>query len=180
MAPKKGEADKYRASCPPNKRPAGLTRRVVNFAAAALPTANKSPGRTFVRYAVTVALLALLAGAPASADYDPAEEAREKAQRDAAQRAEQQKQQEMQRQKRDAEAKYNAAVSAETMKSRRKALGAAADGKSDAEVNRLYDAKLKTDDDTVKSLTGKSMKDMEKMSNAELEALSRELEKKYK
>jgi hemolysin activation/secretion protein len=134
----------------------------------------------FVRYAVTVALLALLGSAPASADYDAAEEAREKAQRDASQRAEQQKQQEMQRQKREAEAKYNAAVSAETMKSRRKTLGAAADGKTDAEVNRLYDAKLKKDDEAIKSVTGKSMKDMEKMSDAELEALARELQKKYK
>ncbi len=133
-----------------------------------------------MKHAVTAVLLALLASAPAFADYDPAEEAREKAQRDAAQRAQQQQQQEMQRQKRDAEAKYNAAVSAETMKSRRKALGAAADGKSDAEVNRLYDAKQKKDDDAIKSLTGKSSKDMEKMSNAELEALARELEKKYK
>ena len=133
-----------------------------------------------MKHAVTVVLLALLASAPAFADYDPAQEARDKAQRDAAQRAQQQQQQEMQRQKRDAEAKYNAAISAETMKSRRKALGAAADGKSDAEVNRLYDAKLKKDDDTIKSLTGKSSKDMEKMSNAELEALARELEKKYK
>jgi len=133
-----------------------------------------------VKHAVTAVLLVLLANAPAFADYDPAEEAREKAQRDAAQRAQQQQQQEMQRQKRDAEAKYNAAVGAETMKSRRKALGAAADGKSDAEVNRLYDAKQKKDDDAIKSLTGKSSKDMEKMSNAELEALARELEKKYK
>ncbi len=133
-----------------------------------------------MKHAATVVLLALLASAPAFADYDPAEEAREKAQRDAAQRAEQQKQQEIQRQKQDAQAKYNAAVSAETMKSKRKALGAAADGKSDADVNRLYDAKLQKDSDAIKGVTGKSMKDMEKMSNAELEALARELEKKYK
>jgi hypothetical protein len=34
-------------------------------------------------------------------------------------------------------------------------------------------------DAALKSVTGKSMKDLEKMSDAELEALSKDLEKKY-
>ena len=117
------------------------------------------------------------------------------ARKKAAERMQEQKQQAMQRQKQEAEAKVNA----EMMKSKRKSLGAAADGKSDAEVNRLYDAKVRKDTDTankqaaaarsamsqpqndaaLKSVTGKSMKDLEKMSDAELEALSKDLEKKY-
>ncbi len=97
--------------------------------------------------------------------------------------------------KQEAEAKANSAM----MESKRKALGAAASGKSDAEVNRLYDAKVRKDQETakqqaatarkamsqpeneaaMKSVTGKSMKDLEKMSPAELDALSKDLEKRY-
>lgn len=148
-----------------------------------------------MKHAVPVALLLLLASAPAFSDYDPALEAREKAERDAEQRAQQQKQQAIQRQKQEAEAKANAAM----MQDKRKTLGAAANGKSDAEVDRLYDAKVKKDteaanqsaaaarkamsqgqgDAALKSVTGKSMQDLEKMSDAELEALSKDLEKKY-
>jgi len=143
-----------------------------------------------------VALLLLFVGAPAFADYDPAMEAREKAQRDAEQRAEQQKQQQMQRQKQEAQAKANAAM----LEQKRKTVGAAANGKSDAEVERLYDAKIRKDTEAaqqtmatgraamsqgqgaaaLKSVTGKSMKEIESMSDAELDALAKDLEKKYK
>src|SRR5215470_19245299 len=131
---------------------------------------------------VTATLL-LFAATAAFADYDAVQEARDKAQHDATQRAQQQKQQEAQQLKQDLNAKANADV----MQSKRKALGTAADGKSDAEVNRLYDAKLKKDSESAKSsaaatrntmsqgqgdaalrnVTGKSMKDLEKMSDAE-------------
>jgi hypothetical protein len=85
------------------------------------------------------------------------------------------------------------------MDSKRKTLGAAAQGKSDAEVSKLYDAKIKKDTDAaykgadeaksalssgqgaaaMKSTTGKSMKEIQNMSEAELEAWSKEMEKKY-
>jgi len=77
--------------------------------------------------------LFIFASTAAFADYDAAQEARDKARRDAAQRAEQQRLQEAQGLKQDLNAKANADV----MQAKRKALGAAADGKSDTEVNRL-------------------------------------------
>lgn len=83
------------------------------------------------------------------------------------------------------------------MDRKRKNLGAAAKGKSDAEVNRLYDVKIKqTTEDAnrltqegrsalsqgqgavaVKQVTGKSLQELETMSNEETDGLSRELEK---
>jgi len=93
----------------------------------------------------------------------------------------------------------NAKANQEMMDSKRKNLGAAAKGKSDAEVNRLYDAKIKQTTDeanrlaqearsalsqgqgaaAVKQVTGKSLQELENMSDEEADALSRELEKKY-
>ncbi len=139
--------------------------------------------------------LAMLASATAWADYDAALEAQEKAQRDAAQRAQQAKQREIQKIQNDAKAKADK----EMIDSKRKTVGAAAQGKSDAEVNKLYDAKIKKDADAanraaeegkramsspqgeaaMKQATGKTMKEMQNMSSAELDALSREMEKKY-
>jgi hypothetical protein len=84
-------------------------------------------------------------------------------------------------------------------------LGKEAEGKSDAEVKRLYDAKMKAytaqgakaqagggwslsdkqradmdaGDAQMKAATGKSMKDLEKMNDRELEALGRDMEKRY-
>ena len=142
-----------------------------------------------------LAALALLATIAVRADYDPAMEAREQAQREAAQKAEREKQRQAEKMKSDANAKYNK----ELMDSKRKTLGAAAQGKSDAEVDKLYDAKNKKDTATaykeadaakaalssgqgaaaMKSTTGKSMKEVQNMSEAELEAWSKEMEKKY-
>ena len=139
--------------------------------------------------------MALIVSATAWADYDAALEAQEKAQRDAAQRAQQAKQREMQKMQNDAKAKYDKEVS----DSKRKTLGAAAQGKSDAEVNTLYDARIMKDTDAanraaadakrtmnspqgdaaMKQTTGKTMKEIQNMSPAELDALSREMEKKY-
>lgn len=139
--------------------------------------------------------MALLASTTAWADYDAALEAQEKAQRDAAQRAQQARQREVQKMQNDAKAKADK----ETADSKRKTLGAAAQGKSDAEVNALYDAKIKKDMDSanraaadakramsspqgeaaMKQTTGKTMKEMQNMTPAEAEALSKEMEKKY-
>ncbi len=81
------------------------------------------------------------------------------------------------------------------MDSKRKMLGSAATGKSDAEVNSLYDAKIEEGAqtaqtarkalsegqgaDAVKQVTGKSMAEMENMSDEEAEAFSKEMEEKY-
>ena len=117
-----------------------------------------------------------------------AAEAQEKAQRDAAQKAARENQQKMQKMKDDAAAQYNKEQSA----AKRKTLGAAAQGKSDAEVDKLYAAKIKSDSDAanralssgqgadaLKQSTDKSMKEIQNMSPAELEAMGKELEKKY-
>jgi hypothetical protein len=144
---------------------------------------------------VVLAALAMLVSTMAWADWDPALEAREKAQQDAARRAEQDKQRQIQKMKSDAQAQADKGQ----MDSKRKTLGASAQGKSDAEVNKLYDAKIKKDTEAayrgaeaaksalstgqgaevMKQTTGKSMKEMQNMSEAELEAWSKEMEKKY-
>ena len=144
---------------------------------------------------VLLAAFTLLTATAALADYDAALEAREQAQREAAQKAEREKQRQAEKMKSDANAKYNK----ELMDSKRKTLGAAAQGKSDAEVDKLYDAKIKKDTAAaykeadagraalssgqgaaaMKSTTGKSMQEIQNMSDAEREAWSKEMEKKY-
>jgi len=69
----------------------------------------------------------------------------------------------------------------------RKTLGAAADGKSDEEVMRMYTAhyeqKMNANrgqaDAQLQSVTGKTMQEMENMSEEELDKMTDELEKKY-
>jgi len=69
----------------------------------------------------------------------------------------------------------------------RKTLGTAADGKSDEEVTQLYAAHYQQQmeshrsqgDAQLKSVTGKSMQEMENMSDEELDKMADELEKKY-
>ena len=80
-------------------------------------------------------------------------------------------------------------------------LGKEADGKSDAEVKKLYDAKINAQldmakkaqaggapapgsdmakgDAQMKSMTGKSMQDIQKMTPAEQEAFAKQMEKQY-
>ena len=140
----------------------------------------------------TLAVVALLACTAVHADYDAKMEAQEAAQRKAAAAAETKKKAEAKKQYDDAQ-----------MKGMRGALGKEADGKSDAEVKKLYDAKMtgyqdqakkakagiapagvpQTDMDKanmqMKSMTGKSMQDMQKMTPAEQEAFSRQMEKQY-
>lgn len=139
---------------------------------------------------------ACLGAAPAIADYDAALEAREAAQRRAAAQEEARRKAEVDRIKGNAE-----------MKSMRGFLGKEAEGKSDAEVKRLYAAKVaaykaaaartspgagfaaeaqRTDaatraqrDAAMQSMYGKSLKDLEGMSDKELEAFARDAERKY-
>jgi hypothetical protein len=76
----------------------------------------------------------------------------------------------------------------------RKDLGKQANGKSDAEVKKLWDAKVKTDakniqqqeattrpikDAQMKKMYGKDTKDLMNMSDEDLEVFSKDVEKKY-
>lgn len=144
---------------------------------------------------IAVLMASMLFSAPVMADWDAEMEAREAAERAAEQQAEQAKQRAAQQQMDAAQAKANSAIMAE----KRKTLGAAANGKSDAEVNKLYDAKIAQDTAAannaaaqakgalsqgegaaaLKQVTGKSMQEMENMSDEELEAMAKEMEKKY-
>jgi hypothetical protein len=140
--------------------------------------------RTFV----IAALLVALAG-PALADYDPKMEAEEAAQRKAAAAAAAKRKADFEKQRSAAEATIM-----------RKELGKEAEGKSDAEVKRIFDAKFRAQTDTakkapsgaaapgsdmakgdaqVKAMTGKSMQDIQKMTPAEQEAFARQMEKQY-
>ncbi|APV51350.1 hypothetical protein BWI17_17645 [Betaproteobacteria bacterium GR16-43] len=138
-------------------------------------------------------LLAALAAPPVLADYDAAAEARDAAQRQAAAAESARKKAEADRLRSDAELRAAKAY-----------LGPAAQGKSDAEVKRLYAEKMaviqragKGDpaaraqmqgltpeqqaqmDGAMKGMTGKSLTDINKMSDAEMNAFSRDMEKKY-
>jgi hypothetical protein len=140
----------------------------------------------------TLALAAMLACTAVYADYDAKMEAQEAAQRKAAAAAEARK-------KAETKKKMDAAE----QKMMRGALGKEAEGKSDAEVKKLYDAKMAGYQDQarkaqagvapagvpqsdmnranaqMKSMTGKSMQDIQKMTPAEQEAFSRQMEKQY-
>jgi hypothetical protein len=133
-----------------------------------------------------VAVLIAVASLAASADYDPKLEAQEAAQRKA---------------EAAAAAKRNADADKQKSAAMRKYLGKEADGKSDAEVKRLYDARVNAQlemakkaqaggapapgpdaakgDAQMKSMTGKSMQDIQKMTPAEQEAFARQMEKQY-
>ena len=139
-----------------------------------------------------LAVAVLLACTAVHADYDAKMEAQEAAQRKAAAAAEA---------KQKAEAKKQ--MDAAEQKMMRGTLGKEAQGKSDAEVKKLYDAKMagyqdqakkaqagiapagvpQSDMDKanaqMKSMSGKSMQDIQKMTPAEQEAFSRQMEKQY-
>jgi hypothetical protein len=143
----------------------------------------------------SLAALAIMMSTAAWADYDPALEAREQAQREAAQKAARENQRKIQKLQDDAKAQ----AQKQQMDGKRKTLGVAAQGKSDAEVDTLYAAKIKSDTDAanraadearrklssgqgaaaLKQTTGKSLQEIQNMSDAELDALSRDMEKKY-
>jgi hypothetical protein len=144
-----------------------------------------------------IAALSILPSCNAYADYDAALEAREAAQR----KAEQQK---SAREK----AKSDKLIYDANMQGMRQQLGKDAAGKSDAEVSKLYKQRMadyqkqgaaavangaamerdvkKLDKDTraerdaqMKAMTGKSVTELQNMSDKELEAYSREMEKKF-
>ena len=140
----------------------------------------------------TLAVALLLACTAVHADYDAKMEAQEAAQRKAAA---------AEKAKRDAAAK--AQMNAAEQKMMRSTLGKEAEGKSDADVKKLYDAKMagyqdqakkakagiapagvpQSDMDKsnaqMKAMTGKSMQDMQKMTPAEQEAFAKKMEKQY-
>lgn len=144
---------------------------------------------------IAMALLSVLAAGQAYADWDPEMEAQEQREREAAARERAARDAEAQRIKQEALAK----VHAQEMARKREYLGTEASGKSEAEVNRLYDARVaaRTAEANrmaaegmrkanspearaaTKEVTGYSMEEMSKMSDAELEALSKEMEEKY-
>jgi len=138
-------------------------------------------------------LLAALAVPPALADWDEAREKRDAAERKA-------RAAETARQKAETDRMRNEAE----LKAARGYLGPAAQGKSDAEVKRLYaekmaviqragkgDAAAKAQlqgltpeqqaqmDAAMKGMTGKSLTEVNRMSDAEMAAYQRDMEKKY-
>ena len=140
------------------------------------------------RNLMMAAVLVMLAG-PVLADYDPKLEAQEAAQRKAEAAAAAKRKADADRQRSAAEAKMM-----------RGSLGKEADGKSDAEVRKLYNAKMNAQlemakqvqsgghapgsdmakgDAQVKAMTGKSMQDIQRMTPAEQEAFARQMEKQY-
>ena len=140
------------------------------------------------RTLVIATLLVMLAG-PALADWDPKLEAQEAAQRKAEAAAAAKRKADADRQRSAAEAKMM-----------RGHLGKEADGKSDAEVRKIYNAKMNAQlemakqvqsgshapgsdmaksDAQVKAMTGKSMQDIQRMTPAEQEAFARQMEKQY-
>lgn len=144
----------------------------------------------------TLLLLTMsLSALPARADWDAKLEAEERAKREAAAREERARKAEADALLAAARAKANATMMAD----KRKTLGAAASGKSDAEVNRLYDAHLarKTAEAhaaaaeaqkalssgagaaALKQVTGHSLQDLQSLSDEELDALAKEMEAKY-
>ncbi len=76
---------------------------------------------------------------------------------------------------------------AKSISDMRKTLGTAADGKSDAEVMTMYTAHYQQQMEThrsqgdaqLQSVTGKTMQEMENMSEEELDKMADDLEKKY-
>lgn len=147
---------------------------------------------------IAAAVLSLLATSHAFADWDYEAEAREQRERAAAAREQAARDAAAKKIRDEAEAKANAQVMAE----KRKYVGAAAKGRSDAEVDRLYaekqasqmhDAQATMADaqrraanapaynaQAVKGMTGYTMEEMQNMSPEQLDALERDLEKKQR
>jgi len=133
----------------------------------------------------------------ALADWDYELEAKEAAEKKALEEQQAKENAKADVMRKDAEAKANAKMQQQnkkTMASKRKALGKAANGKSDAEVEKLYDAKVQKDmaeaqkaantpnpekEAQMKKMYGKDTKDLMNMSDEELEAFSKDMEKKY-
>jgi hypothetical protein len=144
-----------------------------------------------------IAALSILPSCNAWADWDAALEAREAAQKKAAAEKEARE-----------KAKTDKLIYDANMQGMRQQLGKDAAGKSDAEVQKLYKARVdayqkqapvaaanaakmerdvkKLDADTrperdkqMKAMTGKSVTELQNMSDKELEAYAKEMEKKF-
>jgi hypothetical protein len=145
------------------------------------------------RWMKYLTVVCLVLSTAAHADWDPELEKEEEARRQAEKQAEARNQAEMQ------------AIKTAAM---RKALGADANGKSDAEVRRLYTARFENPqgqleaakakqakarrdidsslapnraqiDAATQAMYGKSLDELQNMSEAEAEAMAKELEAKY-
>ena len=153
--------------------------------------------RSTVKKLIVFTILAGLFSANVYADWDPALEAREAAGRKA----------EQQRAAKKA-TEYDKMIREGSVKAYRKELGKDAVGRTDAEVERIYKQReadilkqaaafsssgnamasqsQKLDPNTrsqrdaqAKSMTGKSVTELERMNSKELEAFTRDMEKKY-
>lgn len=167
---------------------------------------STSLGDKFMKKLLLASLICISLPLDIFADWDPVFEAQEAAQRAAAQKAQDEQKQKAEKMKQDALAQARSQQIADY----RKQLGSDAAGKSDAEVERLYQAKIQRSSQeaaatiaeaqrammktpknvpqkvdmnelsaNTKAATGKSFSDLSKMSDAELEALSKEMEEKY-
>lgn len=142
---------------------------------------------------ITVVFLSLfLCVSCVSSDSDPAPEDREAAAQAAADRGTQQQKAEAERRMDQASARQNAALTQD----KRRWLGSAAVGKSDGDVERLYDEKVNADTDAaesaidngqramrdrraneqMKAATGKSMQEIVNMSPEEQQEWAAEME----
>lgn len=152
--------------------------------------------RTLNTLMLSMSLIVVLSAAPsARADWDAKAEAERQAKHDAEARDQRARKAKADAALAAARAKANAAIMAD----KRKTLGPAANGKSDAEVNRLYDAHIAattaeanavmaegqkalssgTGAAALKSVTGKSMQELQSMSDEELEAFAADMQAKF-
>ena len=122
--------------------------------------------------AITVVLLSLLlcvscVSSDSDSDSDPAPEDQEAAAQAAADRGTQQLEAEAERKMDLASAKQNAAL----IQDKRKWLGSAAVGKSDGDVERLYDQKVNVDTDAAESAISNEQRAMrDRRANAQMKA----------
>jgi hypothetical protein len=122
--------------------------------------------------AITVVLLSLLlcvscVSSDSDSDYDPAPDAQGAAAQAAADRGTQQLEAEAERKMDLAGAKQNAAL----IQDKRKWLGSAAVGKSDGDVERLYEQKVNVDTDAAESDIGNEQRAMrDRRANEQMKA----------
>ena len=120
--------------------------------------------------AITVVLLSLLlcvSCVSSDSDSDTAPEDQEAAAQAAADRGTQQLEAEAERKMDQASAKQNAAL----IQDKRKWLGSAAVGKSDGDVERLYDQKVNVDTDAAETAIGNEQRAMrDRRANAQMKA----------
>lgn len=142
-------------------------------------------------------LLSVFLMGTAHADWDYELEAKEAAQRKAEQQKADQEKAKADAMKQQAMDKANADMKREDQKSvaaMRKSLGKSANGKSDAEVKKMYQAKAMAEfkegqakevasrpmkDAQMKKMYGKDTQELMNMSEEELDKFSKDMEKKY-